>query len=158
MKDLKLKKCDELREIAKHYNITGRWNMTKAQLIEAIEKVSDDKSDEVMFKGNNLIKGENSNQSEGSQKVTRTTLDYLQTAEPGTLVAFKRSQLKDIAMSGKLVSFKNGKVIVESKKGTLFKLNQESIIWVKTGDRWPSWVFALFNKSAKEVDVDNAVS
>ena len=61
-------------------------------------------------------------------------------------------------MSGKLVSIEKGKVKVESKKGTLFKLNIENIIWVKTGDRWPRWVFALFNKNPKEVESDNAIS
>jgi len=64
-------------------------------------------------------------------------------------------------MSGKFISLENGKVTVESKKGTVFKLNPENIIWVKTGERWPKWVFNLFNNSKevdKEVDSDNAIS
>ena len=160
MSDLNKKTCKELRDIAKDLNITGRWDMTKQELIEAIEKVSDWSDDDIMFEGDCIIKNEDSNQSEGSQKVSKTTRDYLNNAEVGTLVAFKRNSSKDIAMSGKFVSFENGKVTVESKKGTLFKLNPENIIWVKTGERWPKWVFNLFNASNvdKEVDSDNAIS
>lgn len=85
-----------------------------------------------------------------STKATRTTEDYLKNIEPGTLVAFQR---KEGAISGKFVSFENGKIIVETKKGTAFKLNPEKILWVKTGDRWPKWVFTLFNNQERgEVD------
>lgn len=161
MRDLNKKTCKDLREIAKHYGITGRWDMTKHQLIEAIEKASERPDDEIMFEGDCIIKEGNSNQTEGSQKVSKTTLDYLNDAEVGTLVAFKRNSSKDIAMSGKFISFENGKVTVESKKGTMFKLNPDNIIWVKTRERWPKWVFNLFNRSKevdKEVNSDNAVS
>ena len=160
MSELNEKTCKELREIAKHYGITGRWDMNKQELIEAIEKVSDLSDDEIMFEGDCIIKEEVSNQSEGSQKVSKTTRDYLNNAEVGTLVAFKKNISKDIAMSGKFISFEDGKVTVESKKGTLFKLNPENIIWVKTGGRWPKWVFNLFNKEKvdKEVGNDYAVS
>ena len=104
-----------------------------------------------------VIKGENSTKNRGSQKVSKATKDYLLSAEPGTLIAFKRSSSKDIAMSGKLVSIEGEKVTIESKKGTLFKINQENVIWVKTGERWPRWVFSMFNKP-KEVESDNAIS
>lgn len=33
----------ELREVAKELNIAGRWDMTKAQLVEAIEKIENEK-------------------------------------------------------------------------------------------------------------------
>ena len=32
--------CKELREVAKKYNISGRWGMTKDQLIEAIAEAT----------------------------------------------------------------------------------------------------------------------
>lgn len=157
MSDLNKKTCKELRDIAKQYGITGRWDMKKQELIEAIEGMSDLTDDKIIFEDDCIIKSEDTIQSEGSQKVSRTTLEYLNNAEAGTLVAFKRNSSKDVAMSGKLVSFENGKVTVESKKGTKFKLNPDNIIWVKTGDRWPRWVFNLFNKD-KEVESDNAIS
>lgn len=158
MSDLSNKTCKELREIAKGCAIKGRWDMTKDELIKAIQDVYSLSDDSITFESDCIIKEEDSTQHRGSQKATKTTLDYLSTVEPGTLVAFTRNSAKRIAMSGKLVSIENGKVKVESKKGTLFKLNIENIIWVKTGDRWPRWVFALFNKNAKEVESDNAIS
>ena len=160
MSDLNKKTCKELREIAKDLCIVGRWDMTKQELIEAIQDVSVLTDDDIMFETDCIIKEEDEIQPEGSQKVTKTTIDYLNSAEPGTLVAFKRNS-KNVAMSGKLVSVENGKVFVESKNGTLFKLNIENIIWVKTGERWPKWVFNLFNSSNKmdkEAVNDNAVS
>ena len=132
IKELSSKTVKELRELAKEKNISGRWDMTKQQLIDAIEA--------------------------SSEVPTKTTADYLSNIEPGTLVAFKRSNKKDLAMSGKFVSFVGGKVIIETKKGTQFRINPENIIWVKTGARWPKWVFALFNKKESEVESDNAVS
>ena len=158
MSDLSNKTCKELREIAKGCAIKGRWDMTKDELIKAIQDVYSLSDDSITFESDCIIKEEDSTQHRGSQKATKTTLDYLSTVEPGTLVAFTRNSAKRVAMSGKLVSIENGKVKVESKKGTLFKLNIENIIWVKTGDRWPRWVFALFNKNAKEVESDNAIS
>lgn len=155
MRDLNNKTCKELREIAKELSITGRWDMTKQELIDAINAYSLTDAD-ITFETDCIIKGENETQPEGSQKV-KTTNDYLLNIKEGTLVAFKRNKNKDVAMSGKFVRFEDGKVIIESKQGTLFKLNPECIIWVKTGARWPKWVFSLFNKSEEEVN-DNAVS
>lgn len=143
---MKGKTVKELRNIAKELNITGRWDMTKEQLIEAIEQTQMSDKD-IIFETDCVIKADERNQSEGSQKVTKTTSDYLNDIKEGTLVAFKRNKNKDIAMTGKFVSFEDEKVIVESKQGTRFKLNPDCIIWVKTGARWPKWVFSLFNKA-----------
>lgn len=157
MNELSTKTVKELRDVAKGLNIKGRWDMNKHELIEAINKVADLSDKNVTYETNNNIKEEIPNQSEGSQKVTKTTIDYLNEIEVGTLVAFKRNKNKDIAMSGKFVKFDDDKVVVESKQGTLFKLNKDCIIWVKTGLRWPKWVFTLFNKQKQEVD-DDAIS
>lgn len=132
MKDLQSKTVKELRELAKEKNISGRWDMNKKQLIDAIES--------------------------SVEIPTKTTSDYLSNIEPGTLVAFKRSNKKDLAMSGKFVSFIEGKVVIETKKGTQFRIKPENVIWVKTGTRWPKWVYSLFNKKESEVEGDNAVS
>lgn len=156
MSDLTKKTVKELRDIAKELNIKGRWDMSKDQLINEIEACRWSDA-EIVFETDCAIPKEKKTHPEGTQKVTKTTLDYLLSAEPGTLVAFKRNN-KEVAMSGKFISFDGSKVTIESKRGTLFKVNQENVIWVKTGIRWPKWVFALFNKESKEVDVDNAIS
>lgn len=160
MSDLNNKTCKELRDIAKEYNITGRWDMTKQELIEAITKASDGSNDKVLPKGDTSIKKEGSIHPEGSQKVTKTTRDYLAKIELGTLIAFKRKKDVEIAMSGKYVGFENGKVLVETKQGTLFKIEPENVVWVKTGAHWPKWVFALFinGKQESEANLDNAIS
>lgn len=142
MKDLSNKTVKELRDIAKQYDIKGRWDMTKHELIEAIGNII----------GDNNIPEDISKVSEGSQNVKKTTLEYLKNAEVGTLVAFKRNMKKDIAMSGKLVSLDDDeKVTIESKRGTLFKVDIQNIVWVKTGERWPKWVFVMFSHPDKEV-------
>ena len=152
---MKEKTVKELREIAKELEIVGRWDMNKTQLIEAIEMaqaVQELSDEDIELEGDCIIKENNSNQSEGTQKVTKTTDDYLNNIEPGVLVAFKRNS-KDIAMSGKFVSFDENNdnlVYVESKKGTMFKITKANIIWVKTGARWPKWVFTLFNHNKSD--------
>lgn len=155
---MKEKTVKELREIAKELEIVGRWDMNKTQLIEAIEMaqaVQELSDEDIELEGDCILEENNSNQSEGTQKVTKTTDDYLNNIEPGTLVAFKRNS-KDIAMSGKFVSFDENNdnlVYIESKKGTIFKVTKANIIWVKTGARWPKWVFTLFNNKSDEQEV-----
>lgn len=43
MKKINKMSVKELREVAKELNIAGRWDMTKAQLVEAIEKIENEK-------------------------------------------------------------------------------------------------------------------
>ena len=125
--NLATKSVKELRDIAGELNISGRWSMKKDELIDAI--------------------------AQAQENERKTTLDYLENATEGTLVAFTRGKNKDVAMSGKFVEFNSdGKVLVESKLGTVFRLNPENIIWVKTGTRWPRWVFSLFSKKESEAE------
>ena len=126
--NLSTKTVKELRTIAVELGITGRWDMKKSELIEAIEMMQD------------------------APQQTKSTYDYLAEAEKGTLVAFTRGNNKDIAMSGKFMGMDGNKVLVESKLGTVFKLNPENIIWVKTVTRWPRWVFSLFSKKESEAE------
>ena len=43
MKKINEMSIKELREVAKELNIAGRWDMTKARLVEAIEKIENEK-------------------------------------------------------------------------------------------------------------------
>lgn len=43
MKKINEMSVKELREVAKELNIVGRWDMTKAQLVKAIEKIENEK-------------------------------------------------------------------------------------------------------------------
>lgn len=44
MKKINEMSVKELREVAKEYNVAGRWDMTKVQLVEAIEKIENEKA------------------------------------------------------------------------------------------------------------------
>lgn len=146
MKDLRNKTCKELRDMAKELNIVGRWDMNKAELIQAIEATQENYSDNDIAFESNCIE---------DTSAKKTTCEYLLTAEVGTLVAFMKPN-SDAAISAKFVSCENDEVVVETKMGTIYRLSPEQVIWVKTGTRWPRWVFNLF-KGDKEVD-NNAVS
>ena len=43
MKKINEMSVKELREVAKEMNVAGRWDMTKAQLVEVIEKIENEK-------------------------------------------------------------------------------------------------------------------
>lgn len=148
MRDLSNKTLKELRDIAKELNIVGRWDMSKAELIQSIEAVQESYSDaDITFETDCI---------EDASSAKRATCDYLKDAEPGTLVAFMKPNA-ETAISGKFVSCEKGKVLIVTKMGTVYKVEPEQVIWVKTGARWPRWVFDLF-KIDKEVDSDHAVS
>lgn len=71
-----------------------------------------------------------------------TTRDYLDRAEVGTIVAFKAFfKGKHIVLSGKILEKGPSGIAVETKNGTRFSIMDDDVIWVKTGARWPSWVF-----------------
>ena len=155
--ELRTKTVKELRDIAKGLDIKGRWDMTKEQLVDAIY-VANLNDSMIELETDCIMDSNNKNASEGSHNVTKTTEDYLKTVKPGTFVAFKRNKNKEVAMSGKFVSFDGNKVVIESKRGTLFKVDKQNIVWVKTGSRWPKWVFSLFNNKIVEEADDNAIS
>ena len=158
MEELRRKTVKELRDIAKSLNITGRWDMNKSQLIDAINGYGFDDRD-ITFETDCIINDDMKSNPEGSQKVTRTTDEYIDTISSGTLVAFKRNVNNDIAMSGKFVRFSDDfhtRLIIETKNGTMFNIKRESIVWVKTGERWPRWVYSMF--SQHKGDSNDAVS
>lgn len=160
MNDLSSKTVKELRDLAKDAGVTGRWHMNKAQLIEAITSVHSGLDDSMIeFENDCIIKDNILNQSEGSQKVTKSTKDYFDNAIPGTLIAFKRNSSKGTALSGKLVKCDDtGNAVIQTKLGTTFIVNPEDIVWVRTSKLWPKWVLAMFNGGIKEGESDNAVS
>lgn len=83
-----------------------------------------------------------------------TTLEYVETIELGAIVAFK-SVIKgsERTLSGKLVKRIVDKhpggertAVIETKNGSTFCVDFDDIIWVKTGERWPRWVFDELKK------------
>lgn len=81
-----------------------------------------------------------------------STLEYLESAEPGAIVAF-HAIIKGVerTLSGKLTGKAEGadgarKAVIETKNGSMFTVGFNDIIWVKTGVRWPRWVFEELKK------------
>ena len=117
----------ELLKRAKELNITGRWEMTKGELLVAIQ--------EAMANAHN-------DEYKDAQGQQRTTDDYVKNAEVGTIVAFNVSLGgKQRVLSAK-VNGKNsaGCLLVETKNGSKYRVEPKDIVWVKTGLRWPKWV------------------
>lgn len=159
--------CSVLRNIAKSYNISGRWDMTKPELVEAILRARNAESSNVSNAGTEQgakqsAKDEckvddqatNANDVEAEAKVENESagvhnvdmeqkMHYIENIEIGTIVAFRLSNGK--VKSAKVVkkSTKNRKLKLETDYGAEYIVPYESIVWVRTGKRWPKGVYNL---------------
>jgi len=163
--NLQNKTCKELRELAKELNISGRWDMTKDQLIDAIDAVLRAEvveNTEVVENANEFesakdeCKTDNHNDVEVEDKVEKKSanvnnnvnidtrkMSYIENVEIGTLVAFRLSNGK--VKSAKVIrkSTKNRKLKLETSYGAEYIVSYDDIIWVRTGKRWPRGVYNL---------------
>lgn len=143
----------QLRDEAKGYKITGRWDMNKMELIEAIlraekAKVGNDETntsandEEKIDNHRNNIEPENKVEKESDNVDMSQKLQYIENAAVGTLVAFK---VGDKVKSAKIVnrSTSKRKLRVETEYKAVFIINFEDVIWVRTGARWPRGVYNL---------------
>ena len=69
MKKINEMSVKELREVAKGYNVAGRWDMTKAQLVEAIQKIENEKA--AAKKAKKEVKAKKESSKEKVMKVQR---------------------------------------------------------------------------------------
>ena len=151
---LESKTCKELRELAKELNISGRWDMTKVQLIDAIlgAKVVKDTDEPVSAKTeckvDNLIDNaeavnKDENGSAGNEIDMKQKMRYIENISIGTLVAFRLSNGK--VKSAKVVrkSTKNRKLKLETDYGAEYIISFDDVVWVRTGKRWPRGVYML---------------
>lgn len=151
----------ELREVAKNLNISGRWDMTKTQLIEAITRAEGEKAnvggitkvvdnnvnesatEEKVIDNKNHVEAETNEEIPANKVNTEQKQKYLNNIQIGTIVAFKLSDNK--AKSAKVIkkSTKNRKLQVETSYGAQYIIPFENVIWVKTGSRWPKGVYNM---------------
>ena len=68
---------------------------------------------------------------------------YLDDLLPGTIVAFRKPDLSVKSAKVLRKSTKDKKLMVQMKFGTNKIINFSDVIWVKTTERWPKWVFNL---------------
>ncbi len=159
---LEVKTKKELRAIATELEITGRWDMTKPQLIDAIlgaksAKVSNHKevtdvnpqsaNDECKVDNHECenVEAENKveNESADVQVNMEQKMSYIENIDIGTIVAFRLSNGK--VKSAKVVkkSTKNRKLKLETDYGAEYIVSYEDVVWVRTGKRWPKGVYKL---------------
>lgn len=130
MDNLSSKTVKELLVIAKEYQIVGRHDMKKQQLIDAIVEFE---------KALNEIT---------VNTVSKSRDDYIKNLKSGDIVAFQFYSPfgKKIARSAKVVDAHPGEegVTVQDKIGNEYFVYKSNILWVKTGKRWPKFVYLMF--------------
>ena len=137
-------KVVELRAICKengikHYN--GKNRYTKQQMIEAIldfvEKVNATEVKEV-------------NACDTKEKKVKQKMDFIENVKIGTLVAFRLQNGKVKSAKVEKRSTKNRKLKLVTSYGAEYIVPYESIIWVRTGTRWPKGVYNLLKGISNE--------
>lgn len=150
---LQNKTCKELRELAKELSITGRWDMTKNQLIDAILRAkvvkktneSESAKDECKIDNHDVVEVEDKVEKESANVVIDMAqkMPYIENVEIGTLVAFRLSNGKVKSAKVTRKSTKNRKLKLETDYGAEYIVSYDDIIWVRTGKRWPRGVYKL---------------
>jgi len=131
----------ELRDTAKEKQIVGRWDMNKSQLIAAIQE-----SDRLGMEYDQPVKDEGPDPFDKmlEEKVVKsyptkdTKARYRDNAEVGTLIAF---YVGPRLMTAMIKTIKHNDLIVETKRGSKFTVNKENVVWFKTGERWPKFIY-----------------
>lgn len=170
--NLQNKTCKELRELAKDMNISGRWDMTKEQLIDAILGAESTENSGIGAKdmaelGKEIANGyrngmqsakdeckiDNHGIAEVEDKVEKESasvevdmkqkMPYIENIEIGTLVAFRLSNGKVKSAKVTRKSTKNRKLKLETDYGAEYIVSYDDIVWVRTGKRWPRGVYKL---------------
>ena len=139
--NLMSKNCKELRELAKEFNVVGRWDMKKDELVDAI--LSSQVDTEVGEENNKVVDDSNKKSDKSS---------YINNVDVGTIVAFKLSngKVKSAKISKKSTKRKMLKLITEY--GAEFIVSYDSVIWVKTGKRWPKGVYNMLKGLGDSVE------
>ena len=151
--NLQNKTCKELRELAKGMNISGRWDMTKEQLIDAILGAEAVQTTDKSESAKDECKVDNHGVAEVEDKVEKESasvevdmkqkMPYIENIEIGTLVAFRLSNGKVKSAKVTRKSTKNRKLKLETDYGAEYIVSYDDIVWVRTGKRWPRGVYKL---------------
>lgn len=159
---LKAKTKKELRTIATELQITGRWDMTKPQLIEAILRAKSaevSKQENVVNESSQSANDEHKvdnqecenvevedkaeNKSASVQVNMEQKMSYIENIDIGTIVAFRLSNGKVKSAKVTRKSTKNRKLKLETDYGAEYIISYDDVVWVRTGKRWPRGVYKL---------------
>ena len=154
-------KVNELATICKERGIVhyrGKNRFKKDEMIEAIlnsESIEENENQSLLSEAksaedeekvdNQIVEVENKDE----KKSASMNIDweqkelYIESSEIGTIVAFKLSSGK--VKSAKIVNRnrKKKKLKLETRYGAEYIVSYDSIIWVRTGKRWPKGVYNL---------------
>lgn len=159
----------DLRNMASTYGIKNVKKYKKQELVDMICEIIDGQKptvvdedatvvvEEVEYDNNNV---ETVTDELSEEEIAERRMPYVENAPIDTIVAFKLPTGK--VKSAKIInkSTKNRKLKVETAYGAQFIIPYDSVIWVKTGTRWPKGVYNLlkgnhngsgYNKEHKEV-------
>lgn len=167
---LESKTKKELRAIATEYEIVGRWDMTKVQLIEAIlgamsvKKNEDKKEVSVNSQSANdeyKVDNHKCKSVEVEEKVENKSanvkidmeqkMSYIENIEIGTIIAFRLSNGKVKSAKVTRKSTKNRKLKLETDYGAEYIISYDDVVWVRTGKRWPKGVYKLLKGISDEI-------
>lgn len=153
---LENKTTKELREIGKELNISGRWDMKKSELIEAILRVKAvGDQNEISTKDEHKVDNQVSEVEEKVEKestdiIDENKLSYIEKAVPGTIVAFRLPEGKVKSAKIAKKSSKNRRFKLETSYGAEYIVSYDDIVWVKTNKRWPRGVYNLLRGATNE--------
>ena len=160
----------DLRNMASTYGIKNVKKYKKQELVDMICEIIDGQKPTVVdedaeasvaveeVEDDNNVETVTDELSE--EEIAERRMPYVENAPIDTIVAFKLPTGK--VKSAKIInkSTKNRKLKVETAYGAQFIIPYDSVIWVKTGTRWPKGVYNLlkgnhngsgYNKEHKEV-------
>ena len=162
-KELQAMKARDLMRLATTLGVKGSWDMKKAEVIEAILRAESAKESEQVVETNpvanngdpsakvNVKVDDHGDDAEAVTKAENETasidmtqkLPYIESAEIGTVVAFRLASGK--VKSAKIVkkSTKNRRFMLETSYGAQYIVPYTDIVWVRTGKRWPRGVYRL---------------
>lgn len=115
-----------------------------------------------------LLKAKESSEAyliDDHERDARTKDDYIQNAEEGLIVAFRlnfkaKSGLPlTKVISGKILeNDKDGEVyVVETRNGLKYCVPYPSVVWVKTGGRWPKGVYDEMKQGSVVIETEGKV-
>lgn len=156
----------DLRNMASTYGIKNVKKYKKQELVDMICEIIDGQKPTAVNEEVTVVVEEDDNNIEAvtdelsEEEVAERRMPYVENAPIDTIVAFKLPTGK--VKSAKIInkSTKNRKLKVETAYGAQFVIPYDSVIWVKTGTRWPKGVYNLlkgnhngsgYNKEHKEV-------
>lgn len=162
--ELQNAKREELVEVCKGYGLPhcrGKNRLKKDELVEAIlnaectkgsteettSAVDEDKVDNQM-----AVEVENKEEKESTNGIDVQKMSYIERAEIGTIIA---CTIDGKTRSAKIVkrSTKKKRFMVETAYGAQHIVPYESVIWVRTGNKWPRGVYRELKGLGPETEI-----